>query len=220
MPASLPIHHFERTGLTGGAEGDLDGIDGNYLAEGYTCRVTVLGVAYDYWLNATSGAAESSPAIISPDTNAGNKRWILHGVNVATLTLNGGQIVFPATQSPSANANTLDDYEENTWPPSFTNLTVVNGTGGATYSGTYTKIGRLVFFTAQITVTGDCTTAGTAAVTYHTLPFTPAVFGASVAADIVANGLGMGLIHTNGNNYPPAWSARNTGITISGVFSV
>ena len=55
-------------------------------------------------------------------------------------TLSSGTgIAFPATQSASTNANTLDDYEEGTWTPS------VGGT--ATYSqqaGVYTKIGRLV----------------------------------------------------------------------------
>jgi hypothetical protein len=32
-----------------------------------------------------------------------------------TFSLNG--ITFPATQVPSADANTLDDYEEGTWTP-------------------------------------------------------------------------------------------------------
>jgi len=48
-------------------------------------------------------------------------------------------ITFPATQVASANANTLDDYEEGTWTPSLG--------GTATYNsqvGTYTKIGRQV----------------------------------------------------------------------------
>lgn len=50
-----------------------------------------------------------------------------------------GQIKFPATQNASANANTLDDYEEGTWTPQIG--------GSATYSlqtATYTKIGELV----------------------------------------------------------------------------
>jgi len=56
-----------------------------------------------------------------------------------------GQIQFPATQVPSANANTLDDYEEGTWTPSFT-----LGSGSATAtvaSGSYVKIGRQVSLT-------------------------------------------------------------------------
>lgn len=63
------------------------------------------------------------------------------------ITATAGQIKFPATQNPSADANTLDDYEEGTWTP---------GLGGtATYTfreGRYTKIGRLVFIAGEIQV--------------------------------------------------------------------
>lgn len=55
------------------------------------------------------------------------------------FTLTNGQITFPATQNPSSNANTLDDYEEGTWTPSVG--------GSATYNsqqGSYIKIGRAV----------------------------------------------------------------------------
>jgi hypothetical protein len=73
------------------------------------------------------------------------------------LTLANGQIKFPATQSASSDANTLDDYEEGTWTPS------VGGT--ATY-GTriahYTKIGDTVRAFFDITIgtigTGSLTT--------------------------------------------------------------
>lgn len=63
------------------------------------------------------------------------------------ITANGGQIAFPATAVPSADPNTLDDYEEGTWTPSLG--------GTATYdtqTGTYTKIGRLVFISGTIAV--------------------------------------------------------------------
>ena len=55
-------------------------------------------------------------------------------------------IKFPATQVPSADANTLDDYEEGTWTPV---LGGSGGTSGQTYAaqaGTYTKIGNRLFF--------------------------------------------------------------------------
>jgi len=51
-------------------------------------------------------------------------------------------IAFPATQVSSANANTLDDYEEGEWTP-----TDVSGAGLTFAAGTlgiYTKIGRQV----------------------------------------------------------------------------
>jgi hypothetical protein len=59
----------------------------------------------------------------------------------AMLDLSGaaaGQIRFPATQNASANANTLDDYEEGTWTPTG------NGMNFASASGSYTKIGNRV----------------------------------------------------------------------------
>jgi hypothetical protein len=61
----------------------------------------------------------------------------------ATLALEGAAmqtgtgITFPATQSASSNANTLDDYEEGTWTPVVGGVTL-------TGAGRYTKVGRLV----------------------------------------------------------------------------
>jgi hypothetical protein len=67
-------------------------------------------------------------------------------VSGTTPSLNG--IAFPATQSASADANTLDDYEEGTWTPSLG--------GNTTYSiqsGKYTKIGRFIYVSAVMAVT-------------------------------------------------------------------
>lgn len=69
------------------------------------------------------------------------------GVGNATPAVTGSGVSFPATQSASSDANTFDDYEEGTWTPSLG--------GTTTYTlqqGTYTKLGRLVFFTGEITV--------------------------------------------------------------------
>jgi hypothetical protein len=67
-----------------------------------------------------------------------------------------GQIQFPATQVASANANTLDDYEEGTWTPS------IGGTATYTYqTGRYTKIGRMVYVSAifQVNTIGTGSTS-------------------------------------------------------------
>jgi hypothetical protein len=53
-------------------------------------------------------------------------------------------ITFPATQVPSADANTLDDYEEGTWTPTDQSGAGLTLTG---MNGYYTKIGRNVFVT-------------------------------------------------------------------------
>jgi hypothetical protein len=79
-------------------------------------------------------------------------------------------IAFPATQVSSANANTLDDYEEGTWTP-------VLAFGGAsvsmthdTQSGFYTKVGNLVTANCYISLTNKGTSTGDATITG--LPFT------------------------------------------------
>ena len=67
---------YSFTALTGGGTGALDAIDGTALADLDMAFGVVAGEFYAYDLDADSGAAESSPGTIAPDTNAGNKRWI------------------------------------------------------------------------------------------------------------------------------------------------
>lgn len=79
-----------------------------------------------------------------------------------------GQIKFPATQNPSSDANTLDDYEEGTYTPAMW----FQGTGSATYTtrtGRYVKIGRLV--NACFYINTASYTAGTVDNLGITLPF-------------------------------------------------
>jgi hypothetical protein len=93
------------------------------------------------------------------------------------VTLQGGVvgsgtgIAFPATQSASSDANTLDDYEEGTWTPSWQGSTSNPTQGGNAVCG-YVKVGRLV------TVFGDfyCTSlsGGSGDLQLSGLPFTVA----------------------------------------------
>jgi hypothetical protein len=65
------------TSLTGGGAGALDAEDGAGLADEDRAMVITTTATYFYRLDASSGASESSPEIISPDSNAGTKRWLL-----------------------------------------------------------------------------------------------------------------------------------------------
>jgi hypothetical protein len=88
-----------------------------------------------------------------------------------STTATGTGIAFPATQSASSDANTLDDYEEGTWTPNQgSGLTVV---GAFSSSGRYTKIGRLVYISGRLSgATSIASTSGTQFCT--NLPFTVA----------------------------------------------
>jgi hypothetical protein len=70
------------------------------------------------------------------------------------VCLPAGQLAFPATQNPSADPNTLDDYEEGTFTPSL-QCSTTNPTGVAVSaaSGSYTKVGNKVSFTCQLILT-------------------------------------------------------------------
>jgi len=87
-----------------------------------------------------------------------------YGVGLGGTTPTSGMgIAFPATQSASSDANTLDDYEEGTWTPKQTNGT--NYTVASTCR--YTKIGALVYWTIDIVAVNDSTSISN-------MPFTSA----------------------------------------------
>lgn len=105
------------------------------------------------------------------DNNAGTLRFFNPGVVKATLNTSGvftvtSGVGFPATQSASGNANTLDDYEEGTWTPT-------DGSGASlsftTDSCQYAKIGQLVI--ASFNITYPATASGATAIITG-LPFT------------------------------------------------
>lgn len=77
--------------LIGGGEGALDRpeLDGDILNDLDLAFVNTAGILSPYWLDDDSGAAESSPDVIAPDTNPGTKRWILQGINCASLITSG-----------------------------------------------------------------------------------------------------------------------------------
>jgi hypothetical protein len=145
------------------------GIDGNFLANtGVTAAVyggasQIPVVTVDEKGRITSAAnvsisaggssisaGDSNVAVVDSGTGRvemnvdGSTRAIFNeyglglGPNVPS---SGIGILFPASQSASSDANTLDDYEEGTWTPSDQSgagLTLTNA------QGKYTKIGRQV----------------------------------------------------------------------------
>lgn len=77
----------------------------------------------------------------------GANTWSAQQTLSSALNLTSGQIAFPATQVPSANANTLDDYEEGTFTPAVSFVTPGNlATAFSAQQGAYTRVGNRVFF--------------------------------------------------------------------------
>lgn len=102
----------------------------------------------------TSGEIElqsNGTTALKVNTNEGVQILNCLGVGNATPSTSGAGITFPATQSASTDANTLDDYEEGSWTPTIKGA---SSAGTSTYSvqtGKYIKIGTLVFVTCYVT---------------------------------------------------------------------
>jgi len=92
------------------------------------------------------------------------KSFVLPGGTISS----GTGIAFPATQSASSDANTLDDYEEGTWTPTVYGSSSAGITTYSTQTGKYTKIGRLVVAYFDINI---LTATGTGNLTIGGFPF-------------------------------------------------
>ena len=143
--------------------------------------------------NGTAGSAVGSPTTstlafytaagtLGAETYTERARFNSTGAFVfagGDTSANGTGITFPATQSASSNANTLDDYEEGTWTP-------VDASGAGlsftTPEGYYVKIGR------QVTAWGYLVYPSTANGSNSVIggfPFTAANFGSTGSGGMI-----------------------------------
>ena len=148
-----------------------------------TFQLTMFGAADARLLSGITGTGTYLPMTFytggseSLRISATTKAVILAG---GSTSANGTGITFPATQSASSDANTLDDYEEGTWTPAFA---FGGGTTGMTYSvqsGKYTKVGNSVTCTGRIVFSNKGSSTGNATITG--LPFTTGSGDASFSA--------------------------------------
>ena len=117
------------------------------------------------------GSSSANPLVFRTDTtermrvNAGAPILCLSG---GSTTATGTGIAFPATQSASSDANTLDDYEEGTFTPTIVGVSTA---GTATYTnqvGKYTKIGDRVLINIYLSWSSG---TGTGNMNISGLPF-------------------------------------------------
>jgi hypothetical protein len=130
------------------------------------------------------------------------------GVGGTTPSTSGAGISFPATQSASTDANTLDDYEEGTFTPTLSTSGTVGTPTYLAQVGAYTKIGRLV--TVQIRVQINAWSGSpTGNLRIASLPFTAATNGTGQAGSVgyisgatfLAGYTDFGVLTGNGTTY-------------------
>lgn len=126
------------------------------------------------WFTAASGTAGNAITFtqaMSLNASGGLQTLNTIGVGNATPSTSGAGITFPATQSASSDANTLDDYEEGTWTATLKGSTT-DPTTPVTTTAKYTKIGNVVYY--QVSFENVNTTGAAGNITVSGLPFTPA----------------------------------------------
>jgi hypothetical protein len=154
--------------ILSGSDGlsDIDGSAATPAIRGTDANTGIFFPAADTIAFATGGTEDAR------FNSAGNLQTLgTISVGNATPSTSGAGITFPATQSASSDANTLDDYEEGTFTVGVRGS---NTAGTYTIVGqinTYTKIGRLVSLT--IFIPGfSVASGGTGYLQVTGLPFT------------------------------------------------
>ena len=156
-----------------------------------TYAATLIAAASASAARTTLGLGTS--AVIDTGTS-GTKVALTDGANTwsaaqtlsAALNLTSGQIAFPASQSASGGANTLDDYEEGSFTPGMTFNGSATGVTYSAQSGVYVKVGQLVFFDFTLTLTNNG--SGTGAAKFTGLPFTNVGFPSPCDVHLVTGG--------------------------------
>lgn len=125
--------------------------------------------------------AANTTALIRGYSGTGSPSQVFNLNGSGNISQFGGQITFPATQSASANANTLDDYEEGDWTPTIVGSTTNPTVTYSSQTGKYTKIGRVCYIMCVVLMSSYSGGSGRVLVTG--LPFTAG-----------ANGIGNGAL--------------------------
>jgi len=148
-------------------------------------------------LGATTPSTVVATTVVASSTIKGASTI---AVGNATPSASGAGITFPATQSASTDANTLDDYEEGTWTPAVT-LNTGTATTYSNQSGTYTKTGRVVVLLGLVIPTNGTLGSAGGYIRMTGLPFTPSGtvgVGSGANSSNLNNGVSTTFAYTSG----------------------
>ena len=162
----------------------------------------------------TTSTGTGNTVLSAAPTLSGNVTLSTGNLIIGT---SGKGIDFTATSSGSGTMTSelLSDYEEGTWTPSLTNMTVV---GSPDVAGTYTKIGRLVYFECRVAATSIASTAGTSSISG--LPFTAGQVSSFIAIN-ASSSVAIGSGQVNGIDlYTPTFGPLGVTISCSGSYEV
>jgi hypothetical protein len=153
-----------------------------------------------------TGASTLATTVVSPTLTTPVVTTTI-AVGGTTPANTGSGVSFPATQSASSDANTLDDYEEGTW------TCTIDGQS-STATGIYTKIGNLVHVACNFSCNTNAATSS--AMALNGLPFTSASTATGAAPVYITSGVSAGT----GNNVASFATGTSVIINIEGAATV
>jgi hypothetical protein len=161
----------QKLDVTGGIRSSNGGNENIFITGGTntaSIQQTSTGLYFNSNTNTTGGSFlwRNTSSYTTVMTLNANGALVLQG---GTTSASGVGVAFPATQSASSDANTLDDYEEGTWTPTVLGSTTAGTTTYTTQVGTYTKVGNMVYCQGLIIWTAG---TGTGNLRFGGLPFT------------------------------------------------
>jgi hypothetical protein len=127
----------------------------------------------------------TSPTITTPTIAGGN----------LTFSASNGGVVF--NKSGALVNSTLNDYEEGTWSPVFTQSSTAPTVVYSTAQGRYTKVGRLVYLSCQISTVSQSGGSGSYRITG--MPFAVAATEQSTPGAAIGSYSGITLAGTSPN---------------------
>jgi hypothetical protein len=154
------------------------------------------------WFTAASGTAGNAITFtqaMSLNASGGLQTLNTIGVGNATPSTSGAGITFPAMQSASSDANTLDDYEEGTWTPTLTGASSDPTVTYTTQTGQYTKVGRVVH--VQCSIVPATYSGGSGVLRIAGLPFTSGSSTFYVTGSAYLEGVDIGASRTWATSY-------------------
>jgi len=149
---------------------------------------TTVTVPTGHTLAVTNNATVGGTLGVTGNATAGGTLGVTGNTTVGGTLVNTGLITASAGVAVGGTgaANTLDDYEEGTWQPSFTNM------NSSSTKGTYTKVGRLVSCNFELQANGSNSSVN--------------VTGVPFAMLVAANGdRGGGIVTYHNRNTTEAW---------------
>jgi hypothetical protein len=194
---------------------------------GTSVQALAVGSSTDMGINVRTGFLAFGTATVERmRINAGAPILCLSGGNTSAT---GTGIAFPATQSASTDANTLDDYEEGTWTPALSQ-SFVGISSPTTVSGTYIKIGKLLFLTCYFYKASGATSSS-GQWRFEGIPFslTTGIYATAPAGYMSMNSASStqaARFQANGSNYldlygqyaTTSWTSGGIEISFTGVF--